>query len=163
MKPVSYMLILCLSVIILNSSCVSSASIAKKITIESGEIPPDMAKEDFYLIGVLKGRDSYDKYLEKGFSEYHGKYVLATLSEIEKKYKDTSKYRYILDYVLDNKSMTYMSERSPDGKTTRNSTSYTYYIRDRKTDKKYIRSAGSSFFSMEIRTYLNAIENIRVK
>jgi hypothetical protein len=36
-----------------------------------------MKSEDFTLIGVLKERGSYDKYVKKEFANYTGKYVLA--------------------------------------------------------------------------------------
>lgn len=36
------------------SSCASVATVAKSISIDSGAVPPEMAKENFVLIGVLQ-------------------------------------------------------------------------------------------------------------
>ncbi len=52
------------------ASCRSTKGAAKSITIESGEIPPDMANEDFTIIGILHGKRSYDKWVEKDFAAY---------------------------------------------------------------------------------------------
>ncbi|MFZ4930377.1 hypothetical protein [Chryseobacterium sp. Mn2064] len=137
-------------------SCASTGSVATKITVESGEIPPDMKSEDFTLIGVLKERGSYDKYVEKAFADYTGKYVLATENEIKEKYSDVDKYRYIMDYeratgsvmvVGSSKSQTVPGKR--------------YFILDRKTNKEYNRKTWSSFYYKEMQAYLKAINEVK--
>ncbi|WP_312089239.1 hypothetical protein [Chryseobacterium sp.] len=137
-------------------SCASTSSVANKITIESGEIPPDMKSEDFTLIGVLKERGSYDKYVKIAFANYTGKYVLATESEITNKYSDTNKYRYIMDYERETASLTVAGtskSQTVPGKR--------YFILDRKTDKEYQRKTWSSFYAKEMQAYLKAIEAIK--
>jgi hypothetical protein len=138
------------------NSCASTSELAESITIESGQIPPDMKTEKFTLVGVLQGRNSYDKYLTKEFEAYTGDYVLATRKEIESKYSDVTKYRYLLDYVKE-------TTRIGTGVDSRNSSGYRYFIIDRKDDKKYLRKSRSSFFALEIRGYLKGIESIRKK
>lgn len=131
--------------VVITNSCAPPANVAQRITIESGQIPPDMKNEDFTLIGVLKGRNSYDKYVEKEFNDYSGKYVLATSEEIMTTYKDVNKYRYILDCNVSNDE--YYAPASP-GSNSRgysSTTGYRYSILDRKDGKKYVRKSESSF------------------
>lgn len=134
-------------------SCASTSSVANKITIESGEIPPDMKSEDFTLIGVLKERGSYDKYVKIEFANYTGKYILATENEIKDKYNDTNQYRYIMDYERETAS----SFSGSNGKST-NVPGKRYFILDRKTNKEYKRKTWSSFYAKEMQAYLKAIE-----
>lgn len=134
-------------------SCASTSSVSNKITIESGEIPPDMKSEDFTLIGVLKERGSYDKYVKKAFENYTGKYVLATESEIKDKYSDPNQYRYIMDYERETASLTVVGtnkSQTVPGKR--------YFILDRKANQEYKRKTWSSFYSKEMQAYLKAIE-----
>ncbi|KYH06703.1 hypothetical protein A1704_23100 [Chryseobacterium cucumeris] len=137
-------------------SCASTSSVANKITVESGEIPPDMKSEDFTLIGVLKERGSYDKYVKIAFANYTGKYVLATENEIKDKYNDTNQYRYIMDYERETASLTVVGSgksQTVPGKR--------YFILDRKTDKEYKRKTWSSFYTKEMQAYLKAIEAVK--
>lgn len=90
-KYLNTFLILVFSAFLLNA-CSSVSSVAKKITVKSGEIPPDMPNEDFTIIAVVIGRKYYDKYVAKAFENYTGKYVLATHEEIKTKYRDSITY-----------------------------------------------------------------------
>ena len=151
-KSVTSHFIVLLSAILTITSCKTTSAVADKITIESGEIPPDMKTEKFILIGTLKDKRSYDKYVEKEFDAYTGEYVLATKEEISTKYPDKSKYRYIMDCV---------EVRSPSGNGKDYTTGFRYYIRDRKTGTNYTRKGQSSFFALEMKAYLKAIEAVR--
>lgn len=137
-------------------SCTSTSSVADKITIESGEIPPDMKSEDFTLIGVLKERGSYDKYVKIAFANYTGKYVLATENQIKDKYSDTNQYRYIMDYERETASLTVVGSRKSQTVPGKR-----YFILDRKTDKEYKRKTWSSFYAKEMQAYLKAIETVK--
>ncbi len=137
-------------------SCASTSSAANKITIESGEIPPDIKSEDFTLIGVLKERKSYDKYVKKAFENYTGKYVLATEEEIKEKYSDTNQYRYIMDYERETADLIVVG--SPKTQTVPGKR---YFILDRKTNKEYKRKTWSSFYAKEMQAYLKAIEAVK--
>ena len=153
-------------IILLLNSCASTSSVAKKITIKSGEIPPDMKTDNFTLIGVLKGKRSYDKYVEKEFLTYTGKYVLATEEEISNKYNDIEKYRYLMDYHMEDTYSTYYNkdkEKYGPPYETKKSTGFRYYILDRKEKKEYIRKSKSGFFTLEMKAYLIAIDSIRKK
>ena len=82
-----------------------------------------MANESFTVIGVLKERKSYDKYLKREFANYTGKYILATEEEIEKRYSDTSKYRYIMDYSWGGTRTVYTNTQTHSS-TVHSTTSY---------------------------------------
>ena len=140
-------------------SCASVNHVAKRITIKSGQIPPDMQTEKFTLIGIVNGKKSYDKYVKKKFSEYTGEYVLAEIEEVDEKYKDVNKYRYILSGTLE---VEYSAPTTLYGQPVRHS-GFRCYIFDRKEDKMYRRKRRSSFFALEIEACLTAIEMIRKK
>ncbi|NPV51792.1 MAG: hypothetical protein HPY60_11450 [Candidatus Methanofastidiosum sp.] len=167
MKNVIITLTGILIIIFLFNSCASVSSVAKKITIESGEVPPDMKSEEFIIIGVLKGRRSYDKYVKKEFSKYTGNYILAQKDEITEKYSDVNKYRYIMDYTKESSTSTkynpnykqHGSQPFEDNTTT----GYRYFIQDRKENKEYTRKSRSSNFKLEMRAYITALESIRIK
>jgi hypothetical protein len=157
------------------NSCASIGSVAQKISIESGEIPPDMKNKDFILIGVLIGKRSYDKYVLKEFEKYTGNYILATESEIEEKYNDVKKYRYIMNYQMEQGSIQTYNSNSRYGKpapgvdfaepkySSQNTTGFRYYLIDRLENKTYTRNSRSSFYAKEMRAYLQAIDRIRMK
>ncbi len=139
--------ILIFSSCIINYSCMSTDAVAKKITIETNQIPPDMRIEKFGIIGALRGLKSIDKYMENDFEQYYtGSYVLANPNEIKTTYADVNKYRYILDYS--------------SGRMTG---SFAYYILDRKTDTKYYCYLQTGDYSKMITSYLKAIEAVRKK
>lgn len=144
----------CILLSLIPISCATTNAVAEKITIKSGQIPPQMAEEKFILIGKLHNRKSYDKYVEEEFSSYTGDYVLATQTEIDSKYANKEKYRYVMDYTREDK-------RNYTGKDYNISTVYRYFILDRVTGDKFVRKGASGAFKLEIRTYLKAIESIR--
>lgn len=140
-------------------SCGSTDSVAKTITVKSGELPADINNPDYTLIGTLKERNSYDKYLIKGFEQYNGKYVLATENEIKNKYTDIDKYRYQMDYERESGEVFTASKNQPlSGRPYQSVSGKRFYILDRKTNKKYIRKTWSSFYAKEIQAYIKAIE-----
>jgi hypothetical protein len=143
-------------IISLFGSCKVGTGLSSSLTIESGQVPPDMAKEDFIIIGVLKGRKSYDKYLRKGFEGYTGRFELKTQEEITASYTDVEKYRYILDH--DREVTTYF-----DGTKYVNNKCYRFYIYDRKEKKKYSRTDITCSFYYDIKNYVIAVDNARKK
>jgi len=156
MKRIITTLTSTLLIILLVNSCASVNSVAKRITIESGEIPPDMKMESFILIGILKEKKSYDKYVKKEYATYTGNYILTTEKELTTKYNDITKYRYFMDYHEEHSS-------SYSNGSFHNTTGYRYYIYDRKEKKEYLRESRSSFFALEMKAYLIAIESVRKK
>jgi len=149
MKNIIKLLFFSVLLCVLNS-CASVNSVASKITIDSGEIPPEMKNENFILIGILSGRNSYDKFVKKAFNEYPGEYVLGTMEDLNTKYNDIEKYRYYMNYGLSNNRIT-------------NAVGTRYYIVDRKLGKTYRRKSGSSFYALEMEAYLQAIDRVSQK
>lgn len=143
------------------TSCGSTKGAAKKITIASGEIPPAMADEDFTIIGILHGKKSYDKWVEKDFAAYPGNSVTGTMEESMTTYRDVKKYRYLMDGEMKTERFSSTNEKGRQEYTT--TTSYRYYILDRKTGRSYKRKDDSSFFSKEMIAYLKAIDAARKK
>ena len=143
----------------LSQSCTKSPNSKQSanITIESGEIPPDMATEKFVLIGRLYQDESYDKYLVKEFDKYTGEKLLATDSDISDRYSDVNKYRYVLEYYTEKHGHTDMH-----GHHTSVSVKH-FYIYDQKTATVYKRNETSGFFAQQIRSYLSAIDAVRQK
>ncbi len=159
---------LCCLLIFTLPSCVSTNTVANKITVGSGEIPPDMAKEKFIIIGMYQGRNSYDKYMERGFASYGGEYVLAEKKELATKYSDTKKYRYILDCQATEKrndpNVGFEPNRPGNPEQGKYKViEFIYHIVDRQTGKIYYRKHGSSAFGKEIKAYVTAIDKARLQ
>ena len=161
MRVIIYSLLATITIIGNLASCRSTKGVANSITIESGEIPPDMAKEDFTIIGILHGKKGYDNYVIKNFADYPGKSVTAALEEVPKKYKDVEKYRYLMDAEEKKERTSMTNSRGMQDYTY--TTSFRYYIIDRKTGKTYTRKSSSSFFSKEMIAYLKAVDAVRRK
>jgi len=174
MKNKFVSLLIFILIVLSISFCSCVGIVAKSITIESGEIPPDMKEEEFIIIGVLQTRNSYDRYLKKAFKNYPGNYILATQSEIDSKYSDVDKYRYIMDYNIKSSTIKrtetkynpnplphQKSYESKEVSTT--TTSYLYSIYDRKEEVLYSRKRTSSSFAMEMRAYVIAISAVMLK
>ncbi len=143
------------------TSCGSTKGAAKTITIASGEIPPDMATEEFTIIGILHDKRGYDKWVEKDFAAYPGNSVTGTRDDLISTYRDVNKYRYLMDGEM--KSERFSSTNAQGRQEHTTTTSYHYYILDRKTGKTYKRKDDSSFFSKEMIAYLKAIDAVRKK
>jgi hypothetical protein len=161
-KYLNTFLILVFSALLLHG-CSSVSSVAKKIAVKSGEIPPEMPNEYFTIIAIVVGKKNYDKYVLKAFENYTGKYILATQEEVNKTYSDSLVYRYIMHYDFSqDRILTYNStyRRTYDNAGAAH---YYYYILDRQTGKKYVRKMGSSFFALEMQAYVKAIEAARKK
>ncbi|WP_124641970.1 hypothetical protein [Amniculibacterium aquaticum] len=144
------------TVLMMSFSVVSCVGVnANTITVESGEIPPDMATDASTLIAVIKDRSSYDKYVKSAFENYSGKYILATEQEVKTKYSDVNVYRYVMDYERESGSVSEIGtgkSYSVPGKR--------FFIIDRKTDKIYKRKSWSSFYGKELKAYVSAINKL---
>ncbi len=151
MKKNILLIILFAGLFIGTSACVSLEVFAKNITVESGEIPPEMKTEKFILVGVLHDEKAVQKSTRQAFEKYTGEYVIGSLSEIRTKYRDLDKYRYLVDYKVDD------SAYGKAGNYT-----YQYFITDRKTNIQYVKKTKSSFFERELTTYLMAIDLVRL-
>ncbi len=143
------------------ASCGSTKGAAKSITVASGEIPPDMANEDFTIIGILHGKKNYDKWVVKDFAAYPGNSVTGTMEDVTSTYRDVKKYRYLMDGDMKRERTSMTNAKGRQEYTT--TISYRYYILDRKTGKTYKRKDDSSFFSKEMIAYLKAVDAVRKK
>jgi hypothetical protein len=66
-----------------------------------------MKSEDFTLIGVLKERGSYDKYVKKEFANYTGKYVLAT--ERKSKTNTVTLTNTVISWIMKGKQQAFIT------------------------------------------------------
>ncbi len=154
---------LCLSALIMMTTigCFSKAvqRVADGITIDSGEIPPDMATDEFVVIGVLKGKDGYDKGIKMAFEGYSGEYHLQLGDDIVYSSAKASTScpvslcRYVIDFNIERYESSEMDRL--DGFSTR------FFIHDKLTGQTYTRKGRSSMFGKELQAYLKAIDRVR--
>ena len=155
-------------------SCVSSM----KTTIEEDgkQIPPGFGKKNEILLVIRKDKKSYDKYLEKNFSEnYFGRYLIIDRAELESnKYKNTDTYRYVFDedYHEEYKSANPAQIAANGGRRVNsNGTTVDYgqqmyamfQVMDRKSGTVYKTKHGTGAFSKWMRAYIQALEKARLK
>lgn len=64
-------------------------------TSNEEELPPDLGKDDAYLMVQLEGRNSHDRYLRKHFKrKYHGNHLFVDNAELNTpRYADAERYR----------------------------------------------------------------------
>lgn len=140
-----------------------------EFTVENDAIPPDYGKQNEVLLVVLEERKSYDKWLEKGFSNsYFGNYEFVTKEDLKSsKYSDTEKYRYFFTYEKGTEYSTKYTSQDLGfkGSTTKTYTSNfkRYLVFDRLNDKKYSSGAEFSYFGKAIEVYAKKLEEKRNK
>ncbi len=83
------------------------------------------------------------------------------MEDLTTTYSDKTKYRYMTDGQMKSDRFSSTNEKGRQEYTT--TTSYRYYILDRKTGRTYKRKDDSSFFSKEMKAYLKAIDAARKK
>ena len=95
MKMKNKIFIIAFTTLFLFSSC--GLIIKSYIRKDTENVPPDLGKEKTTML-VLQERKSYTKKIEKILKDnYSGDYVFVTREELDTKYSDTLKYRYLLD------------------------------------------------------------------
>jgi len=130
----------------------------KQLTVENNGIPTDIGMDGTYVIGLLEERESRDKYLRKHLdANYKGDYVYSTMAELETKYADVTKYRYVLTYTKLSGGVYHISDQ-----TTTPTSSSNYFIYDRKENKEYNTKFHSSMFGKVIEAYAKNMEKQRV-
>ena len=119
------------------------------------QIPSNFGKDNITLLVIMKGKRSYDKYLEKNFKEnYFGNYIIITRRGLlDEQYRNTDKYKYIFDEELHSE----YSEKYGFHASAK------FFLEDRNTGKKYITRRGSSAFSKWMRAYIKELEKARQK
>jgi hypothetical protein len=133
----------------------------KQITVENNAIPPDFGKDESYLICVLSGKNSYDKYLKKHvINEYHGKYEFVLEENLyDKKYRDSSKYRFVFNRNITSSSYGGSSAGGGQSSVPTNS----FFIIDNKEHKTYESPMTSGMFAKVIQVYMINLEKERLK
>jgi hypothetical protein len=121
-----------------------------------------MEKNDEYMLFIIKGKDSYDKYLKKHVEEnYKGKYKYVLMKDLEKdEFKDKSVYRY----TFTNEISSYRRDATAAYGTAGNlAVSSQFYIYDRLEGKNYSPGIASGLFSANMRGCIRGIEKERSK
>ncbi|MFG6686890.1 hypothetical protein ACGK9U_09935 [Mariniflexile sp. HNIBRBA6329] len=152
-------IILCLNSCFIGKS-IQSSKARSEFTEENDAIPPNFGKfEHTVIVGILKGRRSYDKYLKSAFKKnYNGAYVLLTREELKKpEYRNMSKYRYVFDYTLGTTRSTIYSDGLSSSVTLKR-----YYVEDRIEDKIYQSGAEFSYFAKAMKIYVANLEKKRL-
>lgn len=134
---------------------IESNAAKSEFTVENDAIPPDFGKdENTVLIGILRQRKSYDKWVKKAFENYNGEYLLLSEFELSKpEYSDTEKYRYVFDY---SDGSLYRNGRYNSGSYKR------FFIKDRLEDKMFQSGAEFTFFAKAMEVYVQNLENKRL-
>ncbi len=170
---------ICLLIASISQSCVflaapiTKSKATKNLTVEKNAIPPDLGRDDTYVIGLLDERRSRDKYLIKHIEEnYKGKYVFSTEKDLTVKYADVNIYRYVLKYKRINNTVynhnfrdnlpSSFSNSNNNSNTNTNVRSSNYFIYDRKEDKIYNSGFHSGMFGKVIKAYAQNMEKQRL-
>lgn len=153
---------ICLLIASISQSCVflaapiTKSKATKNLTVEKNAIPPDLGRDDTYVIGLLDERRSRDKYLIKHIEKnYKGKYVFSTEKDLTVKYADVDTYRYVLKYKRINNTVYYNTSMT-------DVPSSNYFIYDRKEDKIYNSGFHSGMFGKVIKAYAQNMEKQRL-
>lgn len=130
----------------------------KHLTAGNNAIPVGIGKDGTYVVAVLQGRESRDKYVRKYFREnYNGKYVFSTVEELQTEYADVNKYRYAFTYSKLNDAVYDASDNSSTPLPSSN-----YFIYDRKEKREYNSGFSSSMFGKVIDAYTRNMEQQRL-
>jgi hypothetical protein len=147
------------------SSCgfIVKSKARKRITEESGAIPPDLGKDNTTMIFLLY-HGSYNRYMKKNVKRrYIGDYVFLDKNtyRTDETYQDIEKYRYVFgfDYLY----YTRVSESMDfDDNFERQSRVKKFFIHDRKLDSVYRPTITSGLWSKLQKVYLDKLsEKIR--
>ncbi len=132
---------------------IASVASKKNMTIEKGEIPPDIKGYKETIVIVSQTRQ-WNKYADKYFTEnYQGKFIFVEEKELVK-YPDTDKYRFFFG-----RNLRYMQEV---GSSFSSVTSERLTMIDRKTGKTYATHSSSAFGKL-LKYYSAALEEARTQ
>ncbi len=133
------------------SSC--GGIIKSYIQNDTENVPPDFGKQRTTLIVIEQKKKAYNKEVENIVKKYYfGEYVFVSENDLTKEpYRDTIKYRYLLN---DNVSIDNMASTG----------SRSFYITDRVARKSYGTgvSSGASWTTV-LKEYLKKLESERKK
>ena len=141
------------------SSC--TAIMRSYIKEDDSQIPIGFGKEK-YTIVVLKHSKSYNKKVEKRFKKFYtGDYIMAGKEELNTRYNDSAKYRYILD-----NSKYYVSTSMPGAlpqDRTPGAVSVSFVLKDRVTGETFGADVSSGMYTKVLKAYLQKLEKVRKK
>lgn len=117
-------------------------------------LPPDLGKDDAYLMVQLEGRNSHDRYLRKHFKRnYRGNHLFVDNEELNSpRYADAERYRYV-----------FFANIIRMGAGSNASASYSYYVYDRMTKRTHTPTLSGSWFAAYIKGYAINLEKQRAK
>lgn len=134
----------------------SSCSIQQYIdgTANPEALPPDLGKDDAYMMVQLEGRNSHDRYLRKHFKRnYRGNHLFVDNEELNTpRYADAERYRYVFFVNI-----------IKFGYGSGGGASYTYFVYDRVTKKTHTPRISGSWFAAYIKGYVINLEKQRAK
>jgi hypothetical protein len=170
MKMKNKLFFIALTTLFIFSSC--GMIIKSYIRKDTENVPPDLGKEKTTML-VLQERKGYTKKIKKILNDnYSGDYIFITREELDTRYSDTDKYRYLLDdeiLVSRGPSVTTHTTDMNTGFTRSNtqtsgSAGRSFHILDRNTKKKYDTgvSSGTSWKTI-LKTYLKKLDSERKK
>lgn len=171
MKIKTRIFFIALTAMLIFSSC--GMVIKSYIRKDTENVPPDFGKEKTTML-VLQERKGYNAKVEKILKDhYSGDYIFITREELNTKYSDTVKYRYLLDddiiltrlAVVTTTHTTDLNTGFTRTETENRSTAgRSFHILDRKTNKIHDTgvSSGTSWKTI-LKTYLNKLDSERKK
>ncbi|MGH2665274.1 hypothetical protein [Flavobacterium sp.] len=142
------------------SSCFIGRNVVKKrarvaYTEENNAIPPEFGKKETVLLCVLKGRNSYDKYLRKAVIEnYKGEYLFITPYDLIGEKYPREKYRYYFDYNMGKTSTVFYQNSGLSSSITYKA----FFVRDRLTNESFENGASFSYFREAMIVYMQNLE-----
>lgn len=161
MKKILLLLLVCFTM----QSCyylgaaIEAPKMRREYTEKNDAIPPDFGKNNTVLILKKRG-GSYNRPLKSAIKKYLGEYVyLESKENVDEKYQDKSKYRYVFDYT-NGKSFSTTTKYGNLAPTTDTKTLKKFFIYDRLLDKTYQSGAEFHQFQKGLKVYF---ENLEIK
>ena len=143
--------LLFVSVIFTLTSC--GAIIRSYVNKDTENLPTDFGKEKSTVL-VIQHKNSYNKKVESNFKKYYkGDYIMVSKDDVNTKYSDIAKYRYIFDNTK------FITDRTNGGLS---SAALSFHIIDRQSNHLYDAeiSSGSSYKKI-VKAYVAKMERIR--
>ena len=128
-------------------------------TEEKKAIPPEFGKKETVLLCVLKGRNSYDKYLKKAVTEnYKGDYLFISPYDLISDKYPKEKYRYYFDYNMGStRTVRYQNSHLSSSVTFKS-----FFVRDRLKEQSYESGEEYSNFGAAMVGYMQNLELKRI-
>lgn len=152
---------LSLTLLIIFSSC---GVVYKSMIQDDGhQLPPELGNSKTTML-LVKHKRGYDKALEKNFEKYYkGDYLLVSEDDLkDKKYQDTSKYRYLFGAYLSSSIVRDFSNTSNPTATT-TLTGQGYSVFDRTENKNYASNIHSGLWKKLMRVYVQELNKVYEK